>query len=142
MQRRRLSKRIPSILEGRIRLESQASQIPCTIRDISMTGARIWLPGPVDLPGEFELEIPLLEQAVRVRVMWSNDRTHGVTFLEALREPAGADALGLMGKLRAPDEGISHTGAVAKPSLPARKSPQRPVTLWQRLVKLLLPRSS
>jgi hypothetical protein len=103
MQGRRLSKRLPSILEGGIRLGPEAVQIPCTIRDLSTTGARIWLPGSVDLPGEFELEIPMLEQAVRVRLIWSKAQNHGVMFLDALCEPAGGDALDLMRKLRSSD---------------------------------------
>ena len=73
MRDRRQSERIPSILEGCLRQILQ----PCVtsaIRDLSVTGARIWLPGSVDLPGEFNLEIPVLEQAMPVRVMWSNGR--------------------------------------------------------------------
>jgi hypothetical protein len=103
MQGRRLSKGIPSILEGRIRLEPQALQIPCTIRDLSTTGARIWLPGSVDLPSEFELEIRILEQTVRARLIWSKAQNHGVKFLSALREPAGDDALDLLDKLQSSD---------------------------------------
>jgi hypothetical protein len=123
MRDRRLSQRLPSILEGRIRLDAQAPQTSCTIRDLSMTGARIWLPGSGDLAGEFELEIPLLEQAVPVRVMWSHGRTHGVMFLEALREQAGLDALNLLEKLRAPDDAIDHR-ATDQSSLPGQKPPQ------------------
>lgn len=103
MSDRRLGKRIPSILEGRIGIDAQARQILCTIRDLSVTGARIWLPGSVDLPSEFDLEIPMLEQAVRVRVMWSDGQNHGVMFLETLREPAGDNGIALLQKLRAPD---------------------------------------
>jgi hypothetical protein len=88
MDNRRLSKRLPSILEGRIRLEPQAPHLPCTIRDLSVTGARLWLSEAIDLPGEFELEIPMLEQIVPVRLMWSETKTHGVMFLGELRPPA------------------------------------------------------
>jgi hypothetical protein len=56
-----------------------------------------------DLPGEFELEIPMLEQAVRARVIWSKAGNHGVTFLDALREPAGDAALDLLEKLQSSD---------------------------------------
>ena len=91
MRDHRLSKRIPSILEGRIRLAPHASQIVCTIRDLSTTGARIWLPDAIVFPNEFELEIPLLEQAVRARAVWSQGKQHGLAFLQALREPAGGN---------------------------------------------------
>jgi hypothetical protein len=107
MSDRRLSKRIPSILEGRVRIDPQSAQVPCTIPDLSSNGVRVWLPGSVDLPGEFNLEIPMLEQVVRVRVMWSNGRNHGVMFLETLCEPAGDDALALLQKLRASDDTIN-----------------------------------
>jgi hypothetical protein len=103
MQSRRLSKRLPSILEGRIRIGPEASRIPCTLRDLSITGARIWLPGSVDLPSAFELEIPMLGQTVRVRRIWSKAQSHGVEFLDALRKPAGGDALDLLEKLQSWD---------------------------------------
>ena len=105
MQNRRLSKRLPSILEGRIRLEPEGPQLPCTIRDLSLTGARLWLPGAVDLPQEFELEIPMLEQAIPVRLMWSEAKTHGVMFLAELRSPAEDAGLRLLEKLRTLPEG-------------------------------------
>jgi hypothetical protein len=83
---RRRHKRFPSILEGRIKLGADAPQISCTIRDISMSGARIWVPESLDLPGEFELEIPTLEQTLQVRLVWSKAKTHGVMFLDELRQ--------------------------------------------------------
>jgi hypothetical protein len=103
MRNHRLSNRLPSIREGRIRISREVSQIPCTIRDLSTTGARIWLPGSVDLPSEFELEIPMLEQTVRARLIWSKAQNHGVEFLKALRDPAGDDALDLLEKLQSSD---------------------------------------
>jgi len=105
MRDRRLSKRIPSILEGRLKLDLQGPQIPCTIRDLSATGARIWLPAAIQFPEEFELEIPMLEQAVRVRALWSRDREHGLLFLETLREPAGDSGRDLLGKIQRLDQG-------------------------------------
>ncbi|MBM6580174.1 PilZ domain-containing protein [Microvirga sp. BT689] len=104
MQSRRLSKRLPSLLEGRIRLEPQGLHLPCTIRDLSMTGARLWLPGAVDLPEEFELEIPILEQAVAVRLMWSEAKTYGVMFLGELHPPADDAGLRLLEQLRTPSK--------------------------------------
>jgi hypothetical protein len=91
MRDRRLSKRIPSILEGRIRLGPQTPPIVCTMRDLSATGARIWLPDAIAFPDEFELEIPMLEQAVRARAVWSEGKQHGLMFLEALCAPTGSN---------------------------------------------------
>jgi hypothetical protein len=102
MRDRRLSKRIPSILEGRIRLGPQTAPIVCTIRDLPATGARIWLPDVITFPNEFEVEIPMLAQTARARAMWSKGRQHGLMFLEALREPTGSkddDALEMLQNL-------------------------------------------
>jgi hypothetical protein len=89
MRDHRLSRRVPSILEGRIRLAPEAPSIVCTIRDLSATGARIWLPDVVVFPNEFELEIPMLEQTIRARAVWSKGKQHGLMFLQALQDLAG-----------------------------------------------------
>jgi hypothetical protein len=101
---RRQSKRLLSILEGRIRLEPQAPQVSCTVRNLSATGARIWLPGRTELPHEFELEIPSLGQALKVRLIWSRARSHGVMFLEAFRPSSGGDVARLLDALHTPDD--------------------------------------
>jgi PilZ domain len=93
MQERRLRKRLPSLLERRIRLEPKAPQILCTIRDLSVTGARLWVPDVAKLPDVFELEIPRLEQSVRVRLVRSEAKNHGVMFLEELRPPLNDEDL-------------------------------------------------
>lgn len=89
MRDRRQNARLPSIMEGRIALDPPASKLQCTLRDISATGARLWLPGSVELPHEFQLDVPALEQSVPVRVMWSNGRNHGIMFLEELQHRPG-----------------------------------------------------
>ena len=91
MRDRRQSERLPSILEGRIVLDRQTPKAQCTLRDISGTGARVWLPESVDLPREFQLEIPALDQIMPVQLMWSNGRTHGVIFLEELQSLPDSD---------------------------------------------------
>jgi hypothetical protein len=136
MRDRRQSERVSSILERRIRLDPQASQIPCTIRDLSTTGARIWFPALVDLPHEFEFEIPKLEQSLPVRVMRSNGRNHGMMFLEALREPAGDSGVDLLKGLQGPDDRTAREAASERPAPPVQKKPAKPETLWQRLRRL------
>ena len=101
MRDRRLGGRIPSFLEGRIRLVPQGLQIVCTIRD-SATGARIWLPHVIEFRDEFELEIPMLEQAVRARAVWSKGKQHGLRFLQAIHAPAGGEDGDLLETLRNP----------------------------------------
>lgn len=137
MQDRRLSKRLPSLLEGRIRLEPQAPQIPCTIRDLSVTGARIWVPDVAKLPDEFELEIPKLDQSVRVRLVRSEAKTHGVMFLEELHPPSNDEGLSLLEKLRTPDF-ETYREVASERAAPAAEDPaSKRMTRWQRLVRLL-----
>ncbi|MFC4170495.1 PilZ domain-containing protein [Microvirga sp. GCM10011540] len=97
---RRLSKRFPSILEGRIRSTPDATQFSCTIRDLSESGARIWFPEPANLGGEFELEIPKLGQTMRARLVWSKGREHGIEFLERLRKSEGESILDLLERIQ------------------------------------------
>ena len=103
MRDRRLSRRVPSILEGRIRLAPEAPSIVCTIRELSGTGARIWLPDVIEFPDEFELGIPMLEQTIRARAVWSKGKQHGLVFLQALHEPADGGKDYVVETFRNPD---------------------------------------
>jgi hypothetical protein len=88
MHDRRQSKRLPSILEGSIIFDGQPSRIKCTIRDLSATGARIWLQNQMRLPLEFTLTIPSLGQSLLAEPVWSDSRTSGLRFIGTLRHPA------------------------------------------------------
>jgi PilZ domain len=137
MQDRRLSKRLSSLLEGRIRLDPQAPQIPCTIRDLSVTGSRHWVPDVAELPDELELEIPKREQSVRVRLIRSEAKSHGVMFLEQLRPPANDEGLGLLEKLRTP-EFVTYREVASEEVARLAKAPSpKRMTGWQRLMRLL-----
>jgi hypothetical protein len=141
MQEQRRAKRVPSILEGCITLEGQSSPMPCTIRDLSVTGARIWLPKPTDLPNEFVLGIPKLEQSLKVRLVWSKDRTHGVTFLEELDATRGDDVTALLEALRTADDAKRQEIASERPILLARKAPETFTRSWWRSLCRLLGKS-
>jgi hypothetical protein len=104
MQDRRSSKRLPSILEGRITLDGGVTKITCTVRDLSASGARIWFPEPIDLSGEFDLEIPWIGQTARARLVWSKGRTYGLMFLAELRPEPDATAGSLSGELPQSDD--------------------------------------
>jgi hypothetical protein len=82
MEQRRSSKRVRTILAGRIVFNNRFSTIECTVRDLSETGARIYFPHPINIPPEFDLEIPKRGLSVRAREMWCNGKEHGVMFLE------------------------------------------------------------
>lgn len=99
MHQRRSSKRLPSILQGHINLDGEMTRIICTVRDLSASGARIWFPDPINLPSEFNLEIPWVGQTARVRLAWSKGRTHGLMFLSELRPEPAPTADSLSGEL-------------------------------------------
>ena len=75
-------------------LGSRVSPVECTVRDISETGARITFVDPVPLPPEFELQVPKRKIARQVRVVWSNEKSHGLMFVEeqGAGGPAAASA--------------------------------------------------
>lgn len=141
MQEQRRAKRLPSILEGRITLESQSSPMSCTIRDLSVTGARIWLPESTTLPSEFVLEIPKLEQSLKVCLVWSKDRAHGVMFLEQLDAARGDDVTTLLEALRTPDNMNRQEIASERPMLLAQKAPVTSTRSWWRSLCRLLVKS-
>jgi hypothetical protein len=82
MEQRRASIRLRTLLEGRVLLGSRVSPVECTVRDISETGARITFVKPVPLPPEFELQVPKRKISRQVRVVWSNEKSHGLMFVE------------------------------------------------------------
>jgi PilZ domain len=87
---KRRSNRRRSLLSGRIIFNNRYSVIECTVRDISDTGARIAFAHPVQIPQEFELDIPKRGPAIRARVMWSNGNDHGISFVDRPELPAEA----------------------------------------------------
>ncbi len=59
------------------------SYIECTVREFSPSGAQIFLPHAIDIPHEFDLDIPKVAQSFHARVLWSKDEAHGLSFVEA-----------------------------------------------------------
>jgi hypothetical protein len=117
MEQRRASIRLRTLLEGRAMLGSRVSPVECTVRDISETGARITFGKPVPLPPEFELQVPKRKISRQVRVVWSNEKSHGLMFVE------GQDAGG-------PEE----ASAGAKPA--ASESPEIPAILAEARARI------
>lgn len=83
MEQRRTSTRSRTLLEGWVLLNNRSSRIECTVRDISDAGARLVFSEPVQVPQEFELQIPKKKLSSHARIMWSDGQTHGVRFVEA-----------------------------------------------------------
>jgi hypothetical protein len=80
MEERRFGKRWPTALSGRVILESAASPIHCTVRDISDGGARISFPHVTEIPQRFELEIGKGFLAF-AQVTWRKGNECGLVFL-------------------------------------------------------------
>ncbi|WP_457094974.1 PilZ domain-containing protein [Microvirga sp. P5_D2] len=85
MGERRSIKRWPAVLAARITSDSGAVSIECIVRDLSDTGARIYLTDNSSLPLEFVLEIPSRGLRVQSRLMWGRGANHGVVFLEVVK---------------------------------------------------------
>jgi hypothetical protein len=105
MDQRRASIRLRTLLEGRVLLAGRLSPVECTVRDISDRGAGITLAHSVPLPPAFELQIPKKKLSRKVRVVWSNEKSHGLMFMEELDagRPAGAPAGGRTAVPEAPE---------------------------------------
>jgi hypothetical protein len=90
--KRRSSPRKRTLLQGQIVFNDRFSLIECVVRDLSATGARIAFPHLIEIPPEFELEIPKKSLSLRSRVMWSNGKEHGIRFVGTPAAPPGEGA--------------------------------------------------
>lgn len=59
--------------------------IPCTVRDISETGARLLAEGTVNVPDTFELIVDLDGTEANCEVVWRKGKEIGVKFIGAPR---------------------------------------------------------
>lgn len=72
-------------LPARITTNNGFTTISCQIHNFSTAGANLVLSNKdEDLPGEFDLQIPLRATAYRVALMWRNEETCGVRFIRKL----------------------------------------------------------
>jgi hypothetical protein len=85
MNNRRSSKRWHTVLKGLIVSNTQPAPIECTVRDLSDTGARIYLADASAIPSEFELEIPTKGLRIQSCLVWSQGANHGLSFLETVK---------------------------------------------------------
>ena len=79
---RRESERFATHLKGEIVDRWGIAFAECSLSDISASGARLGFTQPVEIPLEFELQIP--EEGVRAsaRLIWANGREYGVMFTD------------------------------------------------------------
>ena len=87
IEERRRTKRRRTFYRGTILHTGRSVSLDCTVRDVSVGGARIEVQTDVALPETFELAVPQLDFASRpVRIVWTRNRDIGVHFEPA--EPA------------------------------------------------------
>jgi len=79
MPRRRVLK------SGIIAFNDRFSALPCTVRDLSGTGAHLRVEGTVNVPNTFELIIELDGLEASCQVVWRKDKEIGVRFSSAPR---------------------------------------------------------
>jgi hypothetical protein len=78
---RRIAPRHKVLKSGKVILSKRASVIDCTVRNLSSTGAAIWLPNAAALPRKFDL---LFDNVVRdCIVVWRKADLMGVKFRSA-----------------------------------------------------------
>jgi hypothetical protein len=85
MHERRSAKRWRTLLKVQITPSTESAPIECVARDLSDSGARLYLADSSRLPSEFYLEIPSKNLKVPSRLMWSRGANHGVMFLDQVK---------------------------------------------------------
>jgi len=95
-ENRRWAQRRPSVMAARFVHPSMTESVPCVIRDMSATGAKVAVEpsrfGPLqstsDLPDELVLVIRNDNTEVDCRIVWRTALAVGVHFLSAIRPTA------------------------------------------------------
>ncbi|MBB3018999.1 hypothetical protein FHR70_002053 [Microvirga lupini] len=77
---RRSEERFSTVLNGWIRDPKNKTRIECSVWDLSQSGVRLIISDPVDVPLEFELEIPDAGAAAMTRLVWTDGTHYGARF--------------------------------------------------------------
>jgi hypothetical protein len=103
-----------AFLAARVSYNNGAMSTPCTVLQLSATGAKIGLAETINLPDVFQIAIPQKSIERRARVVWRRGDVAAVAFLpnEAPDEPADAlDDKARIKALRAENERLkAHIG--------------------------------
>jgi hypothetical protein len=81
----RVAPRRRMLKAGIVAFNDRRSTVPCTVRDISATGARLRVDGSVGAPDTFELIIELDGLEAPCQVVWRKANEVGARFLSAPR---------------------------------------------------------
>lgn len=77
----RASRRTRTLKGGVIAFNNGFTSLPCVVRDLSETGARLTVDNPQLVPSQFTLHIELEGWKVECAVVWNKAETFGVTFI-------------------------------------------------------------
>ncbi len=80
MDERRSSPRRRTFLGAQLKRPGGATISDCIVRDLSKTGARLYVAQPIALPGEIELEITKTGERFRAEVVWAARDSYGIRF--------------------------------------------------------------
>lgn len=80
-QDRRWHRRRTSVLRAMIVFGDPIAAVPCTVQNMSTSGAQLTFAAFVDLPRQFRLEILQLDLEVEAQLVWSHGEQHGVRLL-------------------------------------------------------------
>ena len=85
---KRIAARKRVLKAGLVAYNDRHVSVPCTVRDISDTGARLRIDGSVSAPDTFELIVDMDGLEASCEVVWRNGKELGVRFLAAPRKVA------------------------------------------------------
>lgn len=77
-----------SLLGARIIFNNGSSTVDCMVRNISGSGAKVTLDSVIDLPDEFQLNIPQRGKTYWARVAWRNHSELGLMLSATQTDPA------------------------------------------------------
>jgi hypothetical protein len=89
MNDHRQNKRFRTLKEGRIIDPQGRTTLDCTIRDISLTGARVQLVSAINIPEDFELLIVREDMIIPARRRWQRGTSVGLEFTGPSRRLVG-----------------------------------------------------
>jgi len=81
MADKRDAKRVKSIFSASLHHDGMF-YAHCVIKDVSSTGMKLKLNSSVDLPEEFEVKTPAMNETVSVRCAWVRGDEYGVEFVQ------------------------------------------------------------
>ena len=91
MIKERQNNRLRTILGAQAVFGNGLLSVECQVRDISDVGAKLTSDRPMDIPDEFQLEVPRKHLSHKAVVRWREGNALGVEFKDETKAPMSAD---------------------------------------------------